>query len=655
MIYLTVSEYAKIKGCSQQHIRKICKDGKIKAEMIINAANRPKYQIPISELTPEQQRKYYKSNNLPLPQELAPVKSKPTKRYEYSELSEEQRAECEMWIKIIMDWLDFRNSYPGKKSESVASFVAQADYGVHISDKILYRKWKKYKDGDIAGLCDMRGHARKGYTSMNEEIWQGILYYYLDESQFSIMYCMKLARLWIEQDHPELLPSMPSYSMVYRRINNELNDGVKVLGREGEKAYRDKYGFYIRREYDTMHSNQYWIADNHTFDVFVKGSNNKPIRVHLTAFMDCLSGVFTGVYVTSAPSSQATIYALQRGIKKYGIPENVYVDNGREFLNQDVGGLGHRQKKSTADEFTPPPIFARLGIKMTNAQVKNARTKTIERRFRDAKEHISKLFKTYTGGNVLEKPERLKKVLKGDYIDEREFTIMVEDIINEYFNYEEYGGAKTSERGKSRMQVYKDNFVKQARPADEQSLWLMMLRSTRLQKVKARGVFLTICGKKIDYYSDELLMEHIGEQVYVRYDPCDLSEVRVYDPEDRFICTAQCGSDTVLEYGSDKDTVSRAVKEVRRHEKMAREQLRSSKIVALGAKEALEVVIAEVERHKAESVDEDISAPIVEIRRADDEQYRDDIAVGETNRPVVDIQRMIKSAEERNGGSSNGG
>lgn len=646
---LTVAEVAALKGCSQQYIKKLCKDGKLEAELATNSNNRPQYRIPLDSLPCELQTKYYKRLDFPLPVELQkpkPKKAAETKIYDFDQLKPEQRKLSQLWVRIIKDWLEFCDWYDGSKAEATQAFVEQADYGVHISDKILYRKWQKFKAGDISGLCDMRGYVRKGHTAMCEDVWQAILYYYLDESRMSLSYSIYLATEWVKQEHPELESQIPTYANVYRRMTQEVNDGVKVLGREGEKAYRDKYGFYIRREYDTMYSNQYWIADNHTFDVFVKGDNNKPIRVYLTAFMDCLSGVLTGVYVTTNPSSQATIYALQRGIRKYGIPEYVYVDNGREFLNTDVGGLGHRQKKSTKDEFVAPPIFARLGITMINAQVRNARAKTIERRFKDVKEHISKLFKTYTGGNVLEKPERLKKILKGDYIDEREFTALVEDIIEYHFNYELYGGAKASERGKTRMQVYKDNFIKQARPADEQSLWLMMLRSTRLQKVKARGVYVTVCGQKIDFYSDELLLEHMSESVYVRYDPCDLSEVRVYDTDDRYLCTAKCGSDTVLKYGSSKDVVSRAVKEVRHHEKMAKDKLKSSKIVALGAKTALDVIIAEVEERKA-TVDDSITAPVIELRRADEELEYNDIAVGEETRPVVDIQRMIKNAEKR--------
>ena len=47
-------------------------------------------------------------------------------------------------------------------------------------------------------------------------------------------------------------------------------------------------------------------------------------------------------------------------------------------------------------------------INMVNAIVRNAKAKTIERRFLDFKNNISKLFTTYIGGNVIERPEILK-------------------------------------------------------------------------------------------------------------------------------------------------------------------------------------------------------------------------------------------------------
>ena len=233
--------------------------------------------------------------------------------------------------------------------------------------------------------------------------------------------------MWIRQEAPQYLP-LPDYSSFYRKVQRDIPKPLEIMGREGMKAFNDRCGTYIKRTYEGMMSNEWWIADNHTFDVMTKDEDGKVHRLYLTAFFDARSGIFTGCYVTSAPSSQATLIALRKGILKYGIPDNIYVDNGREFLTRDVGGLGHRQKKSTKNEFNPPPVFQRLGIRMTNAIVRNAKAKIIERRFRDVKERLSKLFSTYTGGNVLEKPERLKKVLKTDNIPtDEEFTNAVED------------------------------------------------------------------------------------------------------------------------------------------------------------------------------------------------------------------------------------
>ena len=56
-----------------------------------------------------------------------------------------------------------------------------------------------------------------------------------------------------------------------------------------------------------MRSNEWWIADNHTFDIITEGENGQRHRLYLTAFFDARSGIFTGCYVTNAPSSQSTL------------------------------------------------------------------------------------------------------------------------------------------------------------------------------------------------------------------------------------------------------------------------------------------------------------------------------------------------------------
>ena len=49
---------------------------------------------------------------------------------------------------------------------------------------------------------------------------------------------------------------------------------------------------------------------------------------------------------------------------------------------------------------------------------------------------------------------------------------------------------------------------------------------------------LKLHGLELDFYTPELVNMRMKEKVYVRYDPEDLSSVRVYDMEDRFLCVA---------------------------------------------------------------------------------------------------------------------
>lgn len=641
-MYLTTSEYAELTRYPLRTVQSKCKGGSIKSNIQLYH-NRPVYMIPISELSEKEQLRYYRQNNILMPQEEKPQKvesQNPTKPMEM--YTETERQKIALWINILKDWQCYLAVTDDCRAVANSNYVdkLRIDYpNIKVSVDILYRKNRAYKANNLDGLIDRRGKAKTGCSKIDENLWQCYLYYYLDQAQHPQRACYDYTAEWAAQYHPELLP-MPAYTTFARHIKSDLADPVKTLGRCGEKAYKDKYGLYIRRVYDNMQSNDYWIADNHTFDVMV---GEKPHRLYLTAFMDARSGIFTGCYVTSAPSSQATLIALRKGILQYGIPKNIYVDNGREFLTFDVGGLGHRAKKSKKDKFTPPPIFERLGIKMTNAIVRNAKAKIIERRFLDVKNRLSRLFESYTGGSVSEKPEQLKQVLKqGNIVDDAEFTKIVNEVLEYCFNYDIYNGSVSKDKGKRKIDIYNEYLIEK-REAAEEDLNLMLMRSSRAVKVSRRGVTLNISGKKLDYYNDELLMNWQGKQVYYRYDPENLGSVRVYDLDNRYITTADCGNKTVAEYGSNKEKISDAMREIRRQEKMVKEALKSNTVVALGAESALDIVLAQAARNEKIAVE--VNSKVVSIRRADEEQLQQ--VVGYNTNNTIDISRMIRNAEKR--------
>ncbi len=645
---LTTKEVAKLYNKNESTIRRWAKSGKLEAECVYNEFNSPVYLFAISVLDKPIQEKYFVQVKASLPKTAKSI-SKKGKAFDH--YSDSERQEIMWWEKTLKEWKNYRDRYPGDKAEADDKFVAlcaKTDPEHTFSVKTLYRKKKQMETQGLEALIDKRGKGRKGKSKITEEMWQVFLSFYLDEAQHPIRKCWQYTIRYFQKFAPELVDDIPSESTFRRKVERDIPKPMEVLGRQGQKAFRDRCAPYIRRTYEAMASNEWWVADNHTFDVITQGENGQRHRLYLTAFFDARSGIFTGCHVTTAPSSQSTLVALRKGILKYGIPENIYVDNGREFLTHDIGGLGHRKKKPKNGEerFEVPPVFERLGIKMTNAIVKNAKAKIIERRFRDVKDQLSRLFETYTGGNVVEKPERLKGVLKNGEIPlDATFTDTVETLLDWYFNQQPYGGEVAADHGKPRQQVYNEN-LHTKRVAGAEDLNLMLMRSARVQTVGRRGVHLDIAGQRLDYWNDDFTFNYMGKKVYFRYDPDDLSAVRVYDLEDRFIMTVPVDNTAVLTYGASKEEVKAAMGKVRRLERITKEALEASTVQAFGKRTALELVLEQALDNKTARIIPEARPKVLELQRPNEEPLLK--AVGG---PDLDV--MNRNAMKRNGGFDN--
>lgn len=642
MEMLTVKEVAELKGCSPQYVKKAIADGRLEFQSILNQNNRKKYLIPLTALDPKLQQKYYNQNKV---QSAVTLPSKQAEAKPFDHFTEDERLEIAFWIDILEKWQSYRNAPSVKKKTEVDElFVASVklDYpDISISVDTLYRRLNAYKANDLDGLTDNRGKWKKGKTSIQKPMWDAFLYYFLDEAQHPVTKCYKYMEDVMKEQFPALYGEIPHVASFRRHIISELPIQLQILGRKGETAYRNACGFYIRREYGEMESNDYWIGDTHTIDVQSQAEDGSIHRLYLSAFMDARSAVMVGWHISASPSSQTTLLALRNGLMRTkAIPKNIYVDNGREFLTHDIGGLGHRKKKSKSgiETYEPPPVFKRLGIEMTNAIVKNARAKTIERRFKDFKDQISRLFGTYTGGNILERPECLKARIKnGEVIVDKQLIEDINQIIEYYFNYESYGGSAQADKGKRKIDVYYSHLGK-TRTAPEEELSLMLMRSSRVQTFGKRGVNLKINGDKFDFYSIEAAQTMFGKQCYYRYDPYDLSSVRLYDLENKFIMTVPCTSDTVLKYGAGSEEIKNAQRLIRTAERKDKDMLREIRAFEFPA--ARELVLAsalENQRNPALQV----SPKVLELVRAEEQPlYKE--AVGFANLDTINRNAMKK-------------
>lgn len=561
MTYLSTAEVADIKGCTLRYVQQLAKTGKLRCETIETAANnRLEYRVPLSALSEREQLAYENRQRRKLGLEPVPLPAKNVpkpdpRQVTLRDLDDNQRQNAALWCRIIQEWQQTREQkgaeLGGKcKADELYCAAVKLRYPeLNISTDILYRKYKAYKAGDLGGLIDHRGGHNKGKTSIPQYMLDAFYSFYLHDNQLPVSRCYSLLQSWVQDFYPEAYADMPS-ERTFRRKAEELPYALVMYMRFGDKAFSDNCLPYIERLYDDLHANDVWIADNHTFDFFTQGENGKVHRLYLTAFTDAKSGVMVGWNLTENPSSDSTLLALRMGILRFGVPKSIYVDNGSEFLVSDIGGRGHRRRKDWNKDPLPPTILDFLHIEMHNAIVRNAKAKPIERTFYTFKNHFSRAIETFCGGTVVERKESLKWILKqGKIPTDLQIKIALDKFIDGDYNVSPYGGKETRYKGMKRFEVWNESIKDTTfRKADEANLDMLLKRVSRPQKVGRNGVFVRFAGEKLWYYGKETIL-HIGEQVYVRYDPQDPRSVRIYSMEnDKYLWTWELADELMIPY-----------------------------------------------------------------------------------------------------------
>lgn len=658
MDYLTVKETAELKGCSERYMQQICKQGKIECVSEINSKNRIKFMIPVSALPEDLQARYYarlKKDTGLAPELMEGKPEKPTKAKKPSrsleELSADERTKLNFWCELLKEWQSRRSVYRSK-TEFDHNFVGECRLkydDIEISERVLYRKWSAYKDDDYDGILGNRGAWNRGNTTIPEPVWDDFLWEWLDENRPTVSLCYRSTIKWTREFYPELLGMIPSEMTFRRRIEKDVAYAVKTLLRDGEKAFSDRCSPYIMRMYDKLEANDCWIADNHTLDIQSYDDNSNIHRLYLTAFLDAKSGVLTGWNITDSPDSQSTILALRNGIMRFGIPKCIYVDNGREFLTHDIGGKGHRTHGRKDDQQPEPPtILKRLGIEMRNAIVRNARAKPIERTFYTVKNQFSKLWDGYCGGTILERPESLKRRIKNGQLPcDYEIRNVLNAWIDNDFNQQNYGGSEQKYKEMTRLEVWEKTCF-EIRKAPESALNLMLMRSTRKQKIKRNGVYVLICGEKIWFTEPQETIMNLEKEVYVRYDPADLRTVRIYEAEtDKYMFTWANADQLMVDYlEENQERTADANALIRETKKFVREQAKGT-VTALPNEQRLTLLDMTVRKSQSEDFQINMPKRIVPVI-VSEEPEEERMAVGAENVIIdIDPKRIKRNAEMR--------
>ena len=299
----------------------------------------------------------------------------------------------------------------------------------------------------------------------------------------------------------------PSYSTV-RSIVQSLDPALVTLALEGPVAYRDRHELVLRRRAERP--NATWQVDHTELDILILGADGKPERPWLSAVIDDYSRAICGYTVfTGAPSAINTALALRQAIWRKsdpawpvcGLPDVLHIDHGSDFTSRHI-------------EYTAVALKIRL-VFSTVARPQG-RGK-VERFFRTVNtELLAALPGHLTSGARSPTPQ-----LTLAELDHAVAGFVA--VYNDRTHSEIKQSPKTAWKGDGWLPRMPDSL-------DQLDNLLLTVPKNRV--VQRDGIHFQ--GQR---YLSPTLAPFVGQSITIRYDPRDVSEIRVYD-HDTYICTA---------------------------------------------------------------------------------------------------------------------
>jgi putative transposase len=266
-------------------------------------------------------------------------------------LSPAEKAKAMQRLEVLKPMIDFRNKTNGHKPlftgvnggefASLPAIVKHLSSVTGYSERNIWRWWKRYTSpGGISNMIDRPrcDNKKSRFFQQHREAAAFAQNKYLNEKRVPIKLIHdELLREWhrlrASQD-----AKPPDYKTLRTYLKREIAPLVKIVAREGERAYNEKAAPFIIRNIEAKRVNEYWISDHMIHDVWVRNDGwfgelapNEAFRPYLTCIVDMKSRRVVGTAWCVNPSSETISSALQMAMRKFGKPECFYVDNGKDF------------------------------------------------------------------------------------------------------------------------------------------------------------------------------------------------------------------------------------------------------------------------------------------------------------------------------------
>lgn len=380
----------------------------------------------------------------------------------------------------------------------LATLARETDIGLRT-----LQRWKKdYLSGGIDALRTAR-RADRGSRRTSSDLVAFVERLALTRPRPSIATLHRLARDEAEREGVE----PPGYYAV-RSIVQSLDPALVTLALEGPASYRDKHELVFRRR--AARPNATWQADHTELDILTRSANGKPERPWLTVILDDYSRAICGYTLfTGAPSAMNTALALRQAIWRKsdptwsmcGLPDVLHVDHGSDFTSHHL-------------EYTAVALKIRLIYSTVGRP--------------QGRGKIERFFGTINTELLARLPGRLAA---GSRSPEPKLTLAELDrAIGEFIAA--YNQRTHREIGMSPKTAWIGEGWLPRMPESLTQLDGLLLTVPKNRVVQRDGIHFQ--GQR---YLAPTLAPFVGRSITIRYDPRDLSEIRVYD-HDTFVCVA---------------------------------------------------------------------------------------------------------------------
>ena len=409
-----------------------------------------------------------------------------------------------------------------------------------VSQATFYRWLKNWNENGASRVVPKYGMSRGGAgESLSDEERDLLRLFWLKDTQPSAMHAWRLMK--------ENLPYSRCTYQTAQRYLASIPKGTAGFYRGGEGRFENSFLPYMEQDITRYRSLQVVVSDHHCLDCVVS-YNGELVRPWLTTFQDLRSGKVLGFCPCLKPSSFSIVVAYYMCCIKYGIPEGLLFDNGKDYHAKWLNGHSEDVKVETPEgidaekEVEFKGLFQMIGSEVHFTRTYNGKSKARqERYFRIIGEYLAKEMGTYVGSDSRSRPEEAALLWRGiDGKKQRTDIPLWEDFVQNAESMIEYINDRipcTSDYmdGKTRSQVFAENLPPEEqirRPSKE------MLQKA-LQKGEVRLVHRNgITIEKVNFWHPDVF-EFIGRKVRVYKNLLDPNEITVATLDGELICVAK--------------------------------------------------------------------------------------------------------------------